>query len=99
MRPVKKRAAFLLFPFLALAAVAAVPQAGTVEDAYVSTEVMIPMRDGVKLHTRILAPRKKNGPLPFLLQRTPYGVAEVEKRLDGGFQTLAEDGYIFVFQD
>ena len=60
---------------------------------------MIPMRDGVKLHTRIFTPREKREPLPILMQRTPYGIAEAEKRLDASLKTLAEDGYVFVFQD
>ena len=41
-------------------------------------EVMIPVRDGVELHTVILRPEgsDKNGaPLPFLMTRTPYGVS------------------------
>jgi uncharacterized protein len=99
MRPVKNRAAAVLLVLGAVAVVAARPPAGTVEDAYVSTEVMISMRDGVKLHTRILAPRERREPLPILVQRTPYGIAEAEKRLDGSLKTLAEDGYVFVFQD
>ncbi len=60
---------------------------------------MIPMRDGVKLNTKILTPRGEHGPLPILFQRTPYGIAETPKRLEGGFKALADDGYIFVFQD
>src|SRR5215467_2813265 len=37
-------------------------------------EVMIPMRDGVKLHTVVLVPRSatKANPAPILLTRTPY---------------------------
>ena len=34
---------------------------------------MIPMRDGIKLHTVILKPADIATPLPFLIQRTPYG--------------------------
>src|SRR5262245_45874040 len=37
------------------------------------TEVMIPMRDGVKLHTIIFSPRTRTQPLPFIFKRTPYG--------------------------
>ena len=37
-------------------------------------EVMIPMRDGVRLETVILSPLNPKGPLPFLISRTPYGV-------------------------
>jgi putative CocE/NonD family hydrolase len=96
---VNRRAALALLFAAALAAVAARPSPGTVEDAYVATDVMIPMRDGVKLNTKILAPRNARGPLPILFQRTPYGIAESPRRLDGGFKTLADDGYIFVFQD
>ncbi len=63
-------------------------------------EVMIPMRDGVRLQTVILTPLDQKGPLPILLQRLPYGVpsaapAEVPIQL----KELAEDGYIFVYQN
>src|SRR6516225_10404666 len=37
-------------------------------------EAMIPMRDGVKLHTVILIPKGVSG-APILLTRTPYGAA------------------------
>ena len=36
-------------------------------------EVMIPMRDGVRLHTVIVVPRSLRGPAPIILTRTPYG--------------------------
>jgi uncharacterized protein len=61
---------------------------------------MIPMRDGVRLQTVILAPVGKVGLLPILLQRTPYGVpdkAPAEVPADSRF--LYDDGYIFVFQN
>ena len=35
---------------------------------------MIPMRDGVKLHTIIYTPKSRSGPLPILFNRTPYGI-------------------------
>ncbi len=41
-------------------------------------EVMIPMRDGVRLQTVILSPVNPKGPLPFLIDRTPYGVPSKE---------------------
>ena len=37
-------------------------------------EVMVPMRDGVRLQTVIMRTLGFAGPLPILLQRTPYGV-------------------------
>jgi uncharacterized protein len=43
---------------------------------YVRREVMIPMRDGVRLHTVILVPKgAKNAPI--LLTRTPYSASEL----------------------
>src|SRR5439155_1602748 len=41
---------------------------------------MIPMRDGVKLHTTIFVPRGVHAPLPFIFTRTPYGAAGVARR-------------------
>jgi predicted acyl esterase len=38
---------------------------------YVRRDLMIPMRDGVKLHTVILVPKGAKG-APILLTRTPY---------------------------
>src|SRR2546422_10082422 len=40
---------------------------------YQKSEHEIPMRDGVRLHTTVYAPRKTSEKLPFLLVRTPYG--------------------------
>jgi predicted acyl esterase len=39
-------------------------------DKYKKQEVMISMRDGIKLHTVIFTPNEQTGPLPFLLERT-----------------------------
>lgn len=100
MRPVKNRFALLAAVVCAaLAAVAAAPQPGRVEEPYVEKDVVIPMRDGVKLHTKIFEPRGEHGPLPILMQRTPYGIAEAGKRLEGSLKAFADDGYVFVFQD
>jgi putative CocE/NonD family hydrolase len=69
-------------------------------ERYVKTESMIPMRDGVRLHTTIFAPRQPAGPLPFLLYRTPYGIDGAPARLFSGYlKELAEEGYLFVLQD
>jgi putative CocE/NonD family hydrolase len=62
-------------------------------------EVMIPMRDGIKLHTLILLPKERTEPLPILMSRTPYGIPRGTGRLPGSYRELAADGYIFVFQD
>ncbi len=70
---------------------------------YVRSEVMIPMRDGVKLHTVLLRPLGSEGsgpPLPFLMERTPYGVKGVSSTmLEMMKPELAGSGYVFVFQD
>ncbi len=59
---------------------------------------MIPMRDGVKLNTKICVPKGSHAPLPFILTRTPYGIAELNE-IGGSYRFLAADGYIFVYQD
>ncbi|HTS32118.1 MAG TPA: CocE/NonD family hydrolase [Bryobacteraceae bacterium] len=59
---------------------------GQTEEARVGVnfqEVMIPMRDGVRLQTVILSPKKPTGPLPFLIDRTPYGVPSEEAATRG----------------
>jgi len=64
-------------------------------------EVMIPMRDGIRLFTLILTPKAATEPLPLLLSRTPYGTSGWggTKGFANGCKELCEDGYIFVFQD
>jgi putative CocE/NonD family hydrolase len=61
---------------------------------------MIPMRDGVKLNTEIYVPEDLKEPLPFILVRTPYGIAGSGARIHGDYlKDMGNDGYIFVFQD
>ena len=67
--------------------------------AFDKTEVMIPMRDGVKLHTTIFSPKNATGNLPVLLTRTPYGIAGAEGSFGTSYAELAEEGFIFAFQD
>jgi len=71
------------------------------DDFYTYQHVMVPMRDGVKLETVILTPRNQRGPLPILLQRSPYGVDSpaAAHRPVAAYAELAEDGYIMVFQN
>ena len=67
---------------------------------YQRSEVMIPMRDGVKLHTVILKPADIAGTLPFLIQRSPYGVDGTNRAtFFRGRPELARAGYIYVGQD
>jgi putative CocE/NonD family hydrolase len=71
---------------------------------------MIPMRDGVKLHTVILVPKGANR-APILLTRTPYNATELTTHsqsshlgpslegYDNATDVIVEGGYIRVVQD
>jgi uncharacterized protein len=73
---------------------------------YVKRDVMIPMRDGIKLHTVIVIPKGAHD-LPMLLERTPYDANFFSKtdspHLKDAVWTAnrewVDDGYIFVYQD
>ena len=70
---------------------------------YIRTEAMIPMRDGAKLHAVLLRPKgseTSGAPLPFLMERTPYGVANyTAQAVNASKPELAKSGYLFVFED
>jgi putative CocE/NonD family hydrolase len=69
---------------------------------YTKKEVMVPMRDGVKLFTRIYTPDSMRGPLPILLMRSPYGdwnIGTITPEKDPYVFNLADEGYIFVYQN
>jgi putative CocE/NonD family hydrolase len=68
-------------------------------DGFSVKDVMIPMRDGVKLHTKIFTPKDQREPLPFIMKRTPYGIEKSAGNLAVYMKALADEGYIFVFQD
>jgi uncharacterized protein len=70
-------------------------------------DVMIPMRDGVKLHTVILVPRGAKR-APILLMRTPYNATKSTTRNDStdlasvlpiSHDVFAGGDYIIAFQD
>ncbi len=70
-------------------------------------EVMIPMRDGVKLHTVIVTP-KGSAPAPIILTRTPYGAHKPTTQASSPHASIAlpvadepllRAGYIRVYQD
>jgi putative CocE/NonD family hydrolase len=87
-------------------------QVTPVTDTFDNTrrDVMIPMRDGVKLHTVILIPKgAKNAPI--LLTRTPYNASDLTSHAnsthlgsilegyDNATDVIVEGGYIRVIQD
>ena len=72
--PRKVLAFVLLYPCIAMLVLADGVQAQppAAKPAFTLAEVMIPMRDGVRLQTVILAPSDQKAPLPILFRRTPY---------------------------
>ncbi len=59
---------------------------------YERRDVMIPMRDGVKLHTVIILPKRADH-APILLTRTPYNADELTTYANSGREIGALDGY------
>jgi putative CocE/NonD family hydrolase len=74
---------------------------------YVKRDIMIPMRDGVKLHTVVVVPKGAQR-APILLTRTPYNASSRASRSQSPYVVAAlplfdelfvADGYIRVYQD
>ncbi|MBP7777238.1 MAG: CocE/NonD family hydrolase [Acidobacteria bacterium] len=68
-------------------------------DGFIARDAMVPMRDGVKLFTKVFTPKNQAGPLPFVFRRTPYGIDGAAGSFTRYYRALADEGYIFVFQD
>ncbi len=70
---------------------------------YTKYEHRIPMRDTVRLFTRIYVPKDDSQPWPIILTRTPYALKPygTDNYTDpsGSFRTLAKDSFILVTQD
>jgi putative CocE/NonD family hydrolase len=82
------------------AATATTDPAAQTAPAITVTRAMIPMRDGVKLETVLLAPKEPRKALPFLLRRTPYGVpSDTDLEKPRPPSRLDADGYIRVIQN
>ncbi len=87
-----------------------IPQTFTIPQAnfdYLKREVMIPMRDGVRLHTVIVIPKGAKD-APIVLTRTPYNASKRAARNESPHMLavlpLADEvfvagGYIRVYQD
>jgi putative CocE/NonD family hydrolase len=85
-------------------------QTPTTDFNYVRRVVMIPMRDGVRLHTVILIPKGAKG-APILLTRTPYDADALTTHessahlgpslqgYDNATEVIVDGGYIRVIQD
>jgi uncharacterized protein len=92
--------------FLAVIAASALTRAQPESDVkarYDKREVMIPMRDGVRLFTIVYSPKEKSQPYPFLMTRTGYGIppygADQYRAVLGPNASFTDEGYIFVYQD
>jgi putative CocE/NonD family hydrolase len=91
---------------LLLSATAQVPAQVPAFDAkahYTKRDVMVPMRDGVKLFTIVYTQRDSTRTYPVILFRTPYSIRPYEPDVFrptlGPSQDFDREGYIFVFQD
>jgi putative CocE/NonD family hydrolase len=90
----------LVVSFLVLSvAPATVEQQAAAADRFEVSDVMVPMRDGKRLHTKIFTPRGESAPLPIIFKRTPYGIEGAASNFNAYYKALAEEGYIFVHQD
>jgi putative CocE/NonD family hydrolase len=71
--------------------------------SYDKMEVMIPMRDGVKLFTQVFSPKDQSQEFPILMKRTPYSIryygAGEFPRILGPNSLYAPEKFIFVYQD
>ncbi|HEY0349424.1 MAG TPA: CocE/NonD family hydrolase [Pyrinomonadaceae bacterium] len=74
-----------------------------IKSHYTKSEVMIPMRDGVKLFVCIYEPKDKKQKYPIMFDRTPYSVGpygpDNYKSSLGPDELFARAGYIFVYGD
>lgn len=93
----------LVFCICGLAALAAQQPDYNVKAHYTKTEVMIPMRDGVKLFTIIYAPKDQSQKYPILVTRTAYSIApygpDNYRAAIGPNNEFAKEGYIVAYQD
>jgi len=91
-------------PLLPLIVLAQSPQTGlSLREDYIKREVMVPMRDGARLHTAVYAPKDQTRKWPVLIVRTPYSATPYgEGRFPnslGPTREFVRRGYVFVVQD
>ncbi|HUF04411.1 MAG TPA: CocE/NonD family hydrolase [Aridibacter sp.] len=99
---IRFKAAGDLFVLLAIAfAALSLPlyaQDGTVN--YTRSEAMVPMRDGVRLFTRVFTPTDADEKPAMLMIRTPYGIGDTTpEQITRVLADLVPDKYIIVQQD
>ena len=89
----------LILFLVAFPASAQTSQPSDPPEGFDKVEQMVPMRDGVKLHTIIYSPKSHTAPLPILFNRTPYGIDNIYLGLPGSLKEQIDEGYILAFQD
>src|SRR2546426_7124559 len=94
-----RRSLVLIATLFASVARAQQPAPPAADSDYAQSDFMIPMRDGVRLHAVIVTPKNATGPLPILLERTPYGTDGFATRIARSAKRLGLDGYIYAQQD
>ncbi|MFZ0751995.1 MAG: CocE/NonD family hydrolase, partial [Pyrinomonadaceae bacterium] len=86
--------------FIAVLLFATCAQVNAQQEPFTRTDAMVPMRDGVRLNTRIFVPTRAGEQFPFLLLRTPYGIGNsTPTQIAAALPELASDGFIIVQQD
>jgi putative CocE/NonD family hydrolase len=93
---------FMLLCTLAMAQRPSSADSAFIRENYTKREVLIPMRDGVRLFTSIYTPKDQSKKYPIIMRRSPYscspyGADTYTTRIQN--MDLARAGYIFVFQD
>ena len=72
-------------------------------EQYTKYEYRIPMRDGIRLFTRVYVPKDDSQLWPIILTRTPYALkpygADNYNDASGSFRTLAKYKFILVTED
>lgn len=98
---------FFVFAFGQVAVAQNKSQTDSVElklkEIYTKREVMIPMRDGVKLYTAVYEPKDSTRPHPILMHRTPYSCSPYGegfgRYIKSSLKNYVDKRYILVFQD
>lgn len=75
-----------------------------IRDNYTKKEIMIPMRDGIKLFTAVYTPKNNSEAHPILMTRTPYscapyGESNFRAFWDNHWRYYMRRNYIIVLQD
>ena len=98
------RKLFLLLFLLPVLAMAQEFDSAWVAANYTKKEILIPMRDGVKLFTSLYIPKNNSEQHPILLTRTPYSCApygsdKLKNFQRGHMREYLKENYIIVTQD